>query len=145
MADLGLRSPLSVQFDWTGDRYRHQVDCSGSLGSQSVSWCYQSVDRSDGKVGAFTATDDWPTSPVLQQLSMESIQGMPTLMGVGCCGTSHFSVSVQFRSWGDSLVLWFDWACRLSQDLGSTSDVSSSVPLGSTYERRGGEGFPGVV
>lgn len=119
-----------VEFTWQGDRYAHVI--SGSDDEAASRWCSQ-----EG-----SADEDWPSSAAIQQLSTEVIEGRETILGVGCCGTTHFSVSVQHEKLDDdSLALRFDWAARLSKPLPSSKvdpegDNPTDAFLGSTYQPR---------
>lgn len=127
---------LSVVFAWQTDRYAHVITATGERRLISV----------EG-----TPQDDWPASAAISQLSTETIDGRPTVLGVGCSGTTHFSVSVQLDEAADGgPVIRFDWAARLAKEL-SASEIAppdhlagqSAEPLaglGSTY--RGAAGGP---
>jgi len=107
---------LAVLFRWNGDRYAHVVQSGDGIMLAS----------DEG-----TPEQDWPASPAIQQISTEMIDGQPTVLGVGCCGSSHFSVSVQVESDDENRQsIRFDWAARLSKPL-STADAGAW--LGSTY------------
>ncbi len=125
---------LSVVFSWQTDRYAHVIKATGERRLISV----------EG-----TPQDDWPASPAISQLSTELIDGRPTVLGVGCSGTTHFSVSVQLDETADgSPLIRFDWAARLAKEL-SPSEIASQDDhagqlaeplawLGSTYRRPAG-------
>jgi len=100
----------TVQFHWSGDRYDHAV----RLGDAEQ----RTVDEHRDA--------DWPDCPPLQQLSIESIADRDVALGVGCAGTSHWSVSIEPTESG----FRFDWACRAKR---------SPERLGSRY--RNAEGF----
>ena len=105
---MSLRHPrldLQVQFVWESDRYQHCV----RLPSHEL----RSVINDDAS---------WPSTPPLQQLSIETIDGRDVALGVGSAGTSHWSVSVEPFEVG----FVFDWACRTSETPGF---------LGSTYRQ----------
>ena len=57
------------------------------------------------------------------------------MLGVGCCGTSHFSVSVQPATdrYGNDAIR-FEWAVRLSKEL-TDADIAAleGFWLGTTY------------
>lgn len=117
---------LAVAFEWQGDRYAHRIELRGVA-------CLSSQEG--------TAHHDWPASPAIQQLSTEMIAGKPTILGVGCCGTTHFSVSVQLDTEHESgSAIRFDWAARLSKPLRSeqigsiASEDNGLAWLGSTYQ-----------
>lgn len=97
---------LRVRFEWRGDRYDHTVESdTDALKTRD--------DRPDGA---------WPESPPIQQLSLEQINEHQVALGVGCAGTSHWSVSIEPTTAG----FRFDWACHAKQ----TPDH-----LGSRYHR----------
>lgn len=81
-----------------------------------------------------TPQEDWPASPAIQQISTEAIDGIPTVLGVGCSGTSHHSYSVQalpLEQGGCDIHV--QCAARLSKPL----VASESLPdrwLGSRYK-----------
>jgi hypothetical protein len=79
---------------------------------------------------AISGNEDWPASPPIQQLSLESIHGAPTLLGVGQAGKSHWSISVETLKLDSIPALKFDLACRCREQpswLGSTYQRSSSL------------------
>jgi len=111
---------IEVIFHWTGDRYQHLVRFQNGEVFKSI----------EG-----TPDEDWPPSPALQQLSTESINASDTILGVGCSGTSHFSVSVQLeRLEGDRFGVRFEWAVRLSAAGRNELATPLSSQLGSTYQ-----------
>lgn len=96
---------LSVVFSWQTDRYAHVIEAGVNRRLRSI----------EG-----TPDDDWPASAAISQLSTENIDGRPTILGVGCSGTTHFSVSVQLDEPTDGRpTIRFDWAARLSKPLGA--------------------------
>ncbi len=124
---LGSDDGLHVVFTWQTDRYAHTIYAAG--GRQLIGY--------EG-----SAQDDWPASAALSQLSTEIIDGRPTILGVGCSGTTHFSVSVQLSDTGGGQpFIQFDWAARLSKplsaiDIAETPSDQAEPPLawlGSTY------------
>ncbi|MBB3208586.1 hypothetical protein FHS27_004415 [Rhodopirellula rubra] len=123
----------AVEFTWQGDRYAHVLRDSNDASTP----CCASLEGG--------ADDDWPSSAAIQQLSTEVIDGKTTILGVGCCGTSHFSVSVQYDASEDasSPSLRFDWAARLSKPL-ATGEVKgaenddANAWLGSSYREETG-------
>lgn len=111
--ELQADEELSVRFTWTNDRYDHRVMASGSLIAQSV----------EG-----TPDQDYPPSPPLQQLSLESLDGRDVILGVGAAGRGHWSVSVEGITTEDgSKGLKFDWACRTNDDSASLGTTYASV------------------
>ncbi|MEM0927338.1 MAG: hypothetical protein AAGJ83_14935 [Planctomycetota bacterium] len=94
-----LRHPQfdsEVRFEWKRDRFVH-----------AVSW--QNLHVSPQEESGDAA---WPSSPPLQQLSLEVIDDKSVALGVGCAGTSHWSLSVEAVESG----FRFDWACRTKTD-----------------------------
>lgn len=102
---------LAVRFAWRGDRFGHE------LGVLDGDACLPIVRSLEG-----TPLDDWPASPALQSLDLNSGPAANTLaLLVGMAGKSHWSASVEVH--GEELR--FDIACRRRpHDLGW---------LGSTY------------
>lgn len=94
---------IRVRFRWSGDRFKHVIDAGGRVVAESVEGDSDSL---------------WPPSPPIQQLSLETLDGRPTLLGVGAAGRSHWSVSVQAVPHDRAAVFEFDWACRFKSDPG---------------------------
>ena len=105
---------LRVEFIRRSDRYAHTISIVDQLrGVQPV------LESAEG-----TATDDWPASPPLQNLSIEELApGRRAALLVGMAGRNHWSASVEPVPGRAALV--FDVACRTANDAGR---------LGSTYE-----------
>jgi hypothetical protein len=104
---------LRVEFFRRGDRYAHVISL---LDGEAVTPAWESVEGTDAH--------DWPPSPALQQISLETLAGgRRALLLVGMAGTSHWSLSVEATQG----ALLFDAACRVKQ-----------VPewLGNHYESR---------
>lgn len=97
----------SVHFAWNEDRFDHVIEFKS------------------GRICCPKPTGDltWPDSPPIQQLSVESIDGREVALGVGCAGTSHWSVSIEPTADG----FRFDWACRAKE---------TPVRLGTTYQNQ---------
>ncbi|CAD76225.1 MAG TPA: hypothetical protein DDX19_14225 [Rhodopirellula baltica] len=117
---------LQIRFEWQQDRYAHIVRWQSETGEVAEA---RSVEGSSDQ--------DWPASPALQQLSTETIEGVPTILGVGCAGSSHFSVSVQVlekadaeESDSESPRVRFDWAVRMSASDAKEHPVAN---LGTQY------------
>jgi hypothetical protein len=109
---------LAIEFTWQTDRYAHVVKSVQGQRLHSI----------EG-----TPNEDWPLSPAISQLSTETIDERPTVLGVGCSGTTHYSVSVQIEDDETGQpVIRFDWAARLSRPL--TAEDAKSAWLGSTYQ-----------
>lgn len=116
---------LQIRFEWQQDRYAHVVR-----------WQSESGEVVEARSVEGSSDQDWPASPALQQLSTETIEGVPTILGVGCAGSSHFSVSVQVLEKGDAddgkalSVVRFDWAVRMSA---SDAKEHPNADLGTKY------------
>ncbi|WP_147867120.1 hypothetical protein [Stieleria maiorica] len=99
-----------VLFQWDADRFEHAIEFG--------------ADRIACRSGADGLA--WPDSPPIQQLSIESIEGREVALGVGCAGTSHWSLSVEPTPDG----FRFDWACRVKEtpkQLGTSYDASAAM------------------
>lgn len=102
---------LAVEFVERGDRVGHVVLSIDAAGKRLVL-----AESSEG-----AADDDWPASPPLQNLSIETLtDGRQAAFLVGMAGGSHWSASVE--AIGETIV--FDIACRHGDSPG---------PLGSRY------------
>ncbi|QDV86769.1 hypothetical protein [Planctomycetes bacterium TBK1r] len=112
---LSLQHPQglgTVHFVWTHDRFDHTIDFDG-----------RQIACRNG-----TGEQAWPESPPIQQLSIESIDGRDVALGVGCAGTSHWSLSVEPTPEG----FRFDWACRAKEtpeQLGTTYHDSAAIQI----------------
>jgi hypothetical protein len=92
---------LRVEFVRRGDRLGHVI-CAVSATGEVVP-LLESIEGS--------AADDWPKSPPLQSLSLETLpDGRKVALLVGMAGGSHWSASVEPAL--DSAELIFDIACR---------------------------------
>lgn len=116
---IGIR----VVFVRVADRYAHRIEL---VGSDRASVALESIEGDN--------QDDWPPSPPLQQLTIESRQGNRTVaLLVGAAGRTHWSASVQ--SDPERRQITFDVACRLGETprrLSSsyrTSSDATTVPL----------------
>lgn len=111
VASILLKHPqldTCVRFDWSADRFDHAIDHN----EQSLVTVIEGQDAA------------WPASPPIQQLSVESIDDRDVALGVGCAGTSHWSLSVEPVDDG----FRFDWACRSKETpkfLGTTYRLSA--------------------
>ncbi len=109
-----------IHFFWEGDRYAHRIELGDGRTLHSVEG------DSDTIPGSAKA---WPCSPPIQQISLEEINGSPTVLGVGSAGSGHWSFSVEPTPTG----FRYDVACRAKDDaawLGSsyrTNDKTSVV------------------
>lgn len=100
----------SVDFAWSEDRFDHSIQLD-----QTKIACKPGI-----------TSDSWPDSPPIQQLSIETIEGRDVALGVGCAGTSHWSLSVEPTDNG----FRFDWACCVKEtprQLGTTYASNKSV------------------
>ena len=100
----------SVHFVWNDDRFGHSI----AIGQFEV-FCVAGSDHAS-----------WPDSPPIQQLSIETIEGRDVALGVGCAGTSHWSLSIEPTQDG----FHFDWACRAKESpnqLGTTYDPNAKI------------------
>lgn len=111
---------LRVVFTFEHDRWRHRID--QIVGEQGTT-VWRSVEG--------TAHDDWPASPALQDLSLETLpNGRQVIFLVGKAGSSHWSASIEAANEPPRLI--FDVACRHgaapgylgSQYAASTSDAA---------------------
>ncbi len=109
---------LCVEFEWTGDRWRHRVLHAGAVLLESV----EGPLHPDGD-------PRWPASPVLTEVSQVDAGGRMALVGVGLAGRSHFSASITAdRERPETLV--FELACRIQEGpswLGSTYRMAGAV------------------
>src|SRR5262245_39124630 len=106
---------LRIQFIRLADRYRHTI----SLVERDGQVC-PLLESIEG-----TASDDWPPSPPLQNLSIaELAPGRKAALLVGMAGRGHWSASIEPVS-GEA-ALDFDIACR---------PAGKPEPLGSLYTR----------
>lgn len=123
---------LRLRFLWIGDRFAHRIEMT----ADGVAGHATPVTSVEG-----SPDDDWPSSPAIQQLSVETIGKATLLMGVGGSGTSHFSVAVSsIKSDAGRCGFHFDWAARLSKAgqlrLQQSSDEEPSL-LGTAYHGAG--------
>lgn len=117
--DLELRAVnaagqgLRVVYSFQTDRWQHRID---QVNNERAIPAWQSVEGS--------AHDDWPCSPALQDLSLETLpDGRQVIFLVGKAGTSHWSASIEAVAEPPQLI--FDLACRHGATPGQ---------LGSRYE-----------
>jgi hypothetical protein len=96
---------LRVEFVWHGDRYGHLVSIIDSSGQPLP--LLESIEG--------TPSDNWPPSPPLQSLSIETLpDGRRAALLVGMAGGSHWSASVEAAS--DEASIRFDVACRMGSE-----------------------------
>ena len=85
-------------FDWIGDRFTHRLSVNGAA-------CFQSADVPTGIVQE--------TSPPVQQLHCQKIDGVETALGVGAGGGFHFSLVAKcLGAVPGPPGVEFQWACR---------------------------------
>lgn len=105
-----------LEFSKTLDRFAHQIV---QVEDQSESVILESVEGSAEQI--------WPSSPPLQDISIEPINGENAALLVGMAGTSHWSMSVTNSISPEGDIGWeFDVACRLKQNpswMGNTYSV----------------------
>ena len=113
----GNGARLVVEFFWAADRFAHRV----LLQSGDASRAWLASQEGDAK-------SDWPASPPLQQLSIETQATGDVALLLGMAGRSHWSLSVESLA-GE---LRFDAACRVKdkpQALGSRYQIlDADVP-----------------
>ncbi len=112
---------LRLVFTWIGDRFNHRVErvvCGEVVGA------WHSVESD--------SSTTWPTSPPLQQLSIEPIEETPVAFGVGSAGVSYWSMAASPVIRDDSPAICFDVALKLPQN----TDLGNVAPI-STYEGTG--------
>lgn len=92
---------LAIEFTWQVDRFAHAIYF---LREDQQQLLLTSVEGS--------ASDEWPASPPLQQISAQEIVGDPAIMGVGMAGHSHWSASCLLKTNDDGqLTLLCELAC----------------------------------
>jgi hypothetical protein len=122
-----LDGRLVLKFTWQGDRYCQQLSVDGNVVGDSI--------ESD-------AEQAWPTSPPIQQISLEQIDGRKMILGVGAAGRSHWSISVGPCPGHDN-ALKFDLACRCKEPpvfLGSSYRIAAPLVLSAVEGRLNCEG-----
>lgn len=95
-------SILRVDFLYAGDRFEQTITRTNRDGESLTVW--RDLHDSD--------SDDWPASPPIQELSLETIGGQQVLLGVGRAGKSHWSVSIETIAIDSAPAIRFDYACR---------------------------------
>lgn len=99
----GLR--LRVEFTWLNDRFGHLISAVHPSGE--VCPLLESIEG--------TPADNWPPSPPLQSLSIETLpDGRRAALLVGMAGGSHWSASVEAVTGRAELI--FDVACRHTKE-----------------------------
>lgn len=117
---------LRIEFIRHGDRFAQFISVIDAAGN-----AIPALESIEG-----TSKDEWPTSPPLQSLSIETLpDGRRAALLVGMAGGSHWSASVEPIA-GEAALL-FDIACRHSK---------APIHLGSCYRRlRAGERQVAIV
>jgi hypothetical protein len=110
---LRTAGDLKIEFFRAEDRFAHRI---GIQQAGQTTWILQSLEG--------TAEQDWPTSPPLQDLSVEQQADREVIFLVGMAGKSHWSLSLELAPQQHGLL--FDVACRAHQP---------PARLGSTYRR----------
>jgi hypothetical protein len=109
---------LRLEFHWQRDRFMQQLFVDSVEAGNSI----------EGD-----AEDSWPSSPPLQQLSLEDIKGSSVILGVGAAGQGHWSISVEIDSQSDGTdAIKFELACWSKQQppfLGSSYRLADSIAL----------------
>src|SRR6056297_1970449 len=123
---------LQLRFSWLGDRYGHVIERisrgKGASGSELITLPLLASIES-------APDESWPSSPPLQQLSVEPIQATSVALAVGAAGQAHWSLSVTPITGGAGQPgFLFDVAIRCANPSGS---------LGSDYLRLGTEEMSG--
>jgi hypothetical protein len=116
---------LRVDFDRAHDRWKHRVSLDLPAGSSLVSPVLL-FESSEG-----TSEDDWPISPPLQFVSIETRpKKLPVALLMGMAGGSHWSASIEQHP--AEQMLRFDIACRAGsrpEQLGSRYRFGPRVEL----------------
>ena len=92
---------LAIEFSWREDRFAHGIYFLQEGEQHPLLKSVEGV-----------ASDTWPASPPLQQISAREIAGDPAIMGVGMAGHSHWSASCLLKTSDDGqLTLLCELAC----------------------------------
>jgi hypothetical protein len=110
---------LRVEFHWQRDRFIQQLFVDSAEAGNSI----------EGD-----AQESWPSSPPIQQLSLEDINGSSVILGVGAAGRGHWSISVEIDRQSDGAdAIKFELACRSKEQqppfLGSSYRLADSIVL----------------
>ena len=109
---------LRVEFHWQRDRFIQRLFVDSVEAGNSI----------EGD-----AEESWPSSPPLQQLSLEDINGSSVILGVGAAGRGHWSISVEIDNQSDvAEAIKFELACRSKEQppfLGSSYRLADSIVL----------------
>jgi hypothetical protein len=99
----GLR--LRIEFTWLNDRFGHLISAIYQTGD-----VIPLLESNEG-----TPADNWPLSPPLQSLSIETLpDGRRVALLVGMAGGSHWSASIEAVTGRAELI--FDVACRHTKE-----------------------------
>ena len=104
---------LRIQAIWVADRFHHEVLLVTPDSSESL------LKSKEG-----TPEDDWPTSPPLQDISVQEVHGNPALLGVGMAGKSHWSLSFMATDQGQ---------VAMNCDIACLTRKTPDGPVGSIY------------
>lgn len=95
---------IQLRFCWQGDRFGHVIEVMKD--GVATNHLLRSLESD--------AQEYWPSSPPIQQVSLEQIGDAPTALGVGATGTGHWSISIQAGQIQDKIGLVFDVALKFS-------------------------------
>jgi hypothetical protein len=122
---LGDGKSLRVDFDRNQDRWRHRIFLMLPEGSAAATTLllFESLEG--------TSEEDWPASPPLQFVSIETRPTKPPVaLLMGMAGGSHWSASIEQHP--AEQMLRFDIACRAGgepKQLGSRYRIASRVSV----------------
>lgn len=127
---LGDGKLLRVDFDRSGDRWRHRLLLVLPEGSDVVGPVLL-LESLEGN-----SQEDWPVSPPLQFVSIETRpKKLPIALLIGMAGGSHWSASIEQDP--ATRTVRFDIACRAKsrpENLGSRYRIAPRVELQSGTE-----------
>jgi len=118
-------SHLRLQFDQSGDRWRHRWQLVDSTGQTTD--VLTSIEGSD--------QDTFPASSALQEINLHELPTGPALLGVGMAGKGHWSASYSVETSEGQALIKCDMACLLKQLnadgqwLGSTYSIGENVSV----------------
>ena len=107
------------------DRFVHAIALLKTANSEETD-LLQSLEGTDSEL--------WPSSPPLQQVYQQEVDGDPVLLGVGMAGKNHFSTSARLFETDRYVELEIESACLIKQDcperfLGSTYTVADNIAV----------------